>query len=146
MTQLPTPPLTDPSVGRGRRMLWPAVAAAGAAGFALVAHVLNPYEGGNYPTCPWLALTGTYCPGCGTLRATHSLTEGNVVEALQRNPLTVAAFVLMTLGFIRWARRQWRGEQRMTAAPAWLLYGLFWVIMAFWIGRNIPGWTWLSPV
>jgi hypothetical protein len=33
----------------------------------------------------------------------------------------------------------------MTAAPAWMLYGMFWVIMAFWVARNIPGWTWLSP-
>ena len=60
-------------------------------------------------------------------------------------PLTVGAFVLMALGFARWTRRQWRGEQRMTAAPAWLLYGLFWLIMGFWVARNIPGWTWLSP-
>ncbi len=62
-----------------------------------------------------------------------------MVEALQRNPLAVAAFVVMILGFARWTRRQWRGQQRMTAAPAWLLYGLFWLIMAFWIARNIPG-------
>jgi hypothetical protein len=33
----------------------------------------------------------------------------------------------------------------MTAAPAWVLYGLFWLIMAFWVARNIPGLTWLSP-
>ena len=45
----------------------------------------------------------------------------------------------MVLGFARWTRRQWRGEQRMTAAPAWMLYGMFWVIMAFWVARNIPG-------
>lgn len=143
--QLTTPPLTDPSVGRGRRLLWPAAAGVAAAGYALVAHVVDPYQAGNYPTCPWLLLTGTFCPGCGTLRATHALTEGNLLEALQRNPLTVAAVVLMAMGFARWTRRQWKGEQRMTAAPAWLLYGLFWLIMAFWVARNIPGWTWLSP-
>lgn len=145
LTQSTTPPLTDPSVGRGRRLWWPAVTATAATGFVLVAHLLDPNESGNYPTCPWLALTGTFCPGCGTLRATHALSEGNVIEALQRNPLTVAAFVVMILGFARWTRRQWRGEQRMTAAPAWLLYGMFWLIIAFWIARNIPDWTWLSP-
>ncbi|PRY58006.1 uncharacterized protein DUF2752 [Knoellia remsis] len=146
LTQRTTPPSTDPSVGRGRRLLWPALTAAAAAGCALVVHVINPYEPGNFPTCPWLALTGTWCPGCGTMRATHSLTNGDVVEALQRNPLTVAAIVVMAFGFVRWTRREWRGEQRMTAAPAWLLYGLFVAIMAFWVLRNVPGWTWLSPV
>ena len=143
--QTTTPPLTDPSVGRGRGRGWPAAAAVAATGYALVAHVVDPNQPGNYPTCPWLLLTGTFCPGCGTLRATHALTEGNVLEALARNPLTVGAFLLMALGFVRWTRRQWRGEQRMTAAPAWLLYALFWAIMAFWILRNVPGWSWLSP-
>lgn len=143
--QVTTPPLTDPSVGRGRRLLWPAAAAVTATGYALVAHVLDPNQPGNYLTCPWLLLTGTFCPGCGTLRATHALTEGNLLEALARNPLTVGAFLLMALGFARWTRRQWRGEQRTTAAPAWLLYALFWAIMAFWILRNVPGWSWLSP-
>ena len=145
LTQFPTPLLADSSVGRGRRLFWPAVTAVGAAGFVLVAHLVDPNQAGNYPTCPWLAVTGTFCPGCGTLRATHALSEGHVVEALQRNPLAVAAFVVMILGFARWTRRQWRGEVRMTAAPAWVLYGMFWVIMAFWVARNIPGWTWLSP-
>ena len=145
LTQFPTPLLADSSVGRGRRLFWPAVTAVGATGFVLVAHLVDPNQAGNYPTCPWLAVTGTFCPGCGTLRATHALSEGHVVEALQRNPLAVAAFVVMILGFARWTRRQWRGEVRMAAAPAWVLYGMFWVIMAFWVARNIPGWTWLSP-
>ena len=143
--QTTTPPLTDPSVGRGRRRLWPAAAAVAGTGGARGAPGGVPTQPGNYPTCPWLLLTGTFCPGCGTLRATHALTEGNVLEALARNPLTVGAFLLMALGFVRWTRRQWRGEQRMTAAPAWLLYALFWAIMAFWILRNVPGWSWLSP-
>jgi hypothetical protein len=30
-------------------------------------------------------------------------------------------------------------------APAWLLYALFWAVLAFWVARNVPGWTWLSP-
>ena len=100
LTQRPAPPLPDPSVGRGRRLLWPALSAVGATGFVLVAHLVDPNQPGNYPTCPWLALTGTFCPGCGTLRATHALSEGHLLEALQRNPLTVAAFTLMVLGFL----------------------------------------------
>ena len=34
---------------------------------------------------------------------------------------------------------------RTTMAPAWVLYGILGVILA-WVARNVPGWTWLSPV
>lgn len=140
-----TPPSTDPSVGRGRRLLWPAVTAVGATGFVLVVHLLDPNEPGNYPTCPSLLLTGTLCPGCGTLRATHALSEGNVVEALQRNPFAVVAFAVGILSWTLWTRRRWQGHQRMRLAPTWVLYGAVGLIISFWIARNIPGWTWLSP-
>lgn len=140
-----TPPPTDPSVGRGRRLLWPAVTAGGVAGFVLVVHLLDPNESGNYPTCPWLLLTGTFCPGCGTLRATHALSEGHVVEALQRNPFTVVVFALGILGLALWTRRRWRGERRLRVAPTWALHGAVGLIICFWIARNIPGWTLLSP-
>ncbi|GMA37439.1 DUF2752 domain-containing protein [Demequina litorisediminis] len=47
--------------------------AVGAGALAAVTYVGNvdPHEGGHYPTCPSLLLTGFYCPGCGSL-ARHS--------------------------------------------------------------------------
>ncbi len=67
-----------------------AVAALVVVGTAYVAAV-DPNEAGHYPTCPFLYLTGYACPGCGTLRAVHDLATGHPVDALQRNPLAVAA-------------------------------------------------------
>ena len=80
---------------RGRRLVVPAVSALGAAAFLTLAHVVDPNEPGNYPTCPWLAITGTWCPGCGTLRATHALTHGDLGTAFARNPVTVLAYLLL---------------------------------------------------
>ena len=55
----------------------PAVRApVGAAGLALAATayvgLVDPNESGHYPTCPFLALTGRFCPGCGSLRAARN--------------------------------------------------------------------------
>ncbi len=138
-------PSPAPIAGRGRRMLYPSLSAAGTLVFLTVVQVIDPNEPGHFPTCPWLALTGTYCPGCGTMRATHALTHGHLGEALARNPVTVISYVAILIGYVNWTQRQWRGKQKTTLAPAWMLYLLFAGIMAYWVLRNMPGWTWLSP-
>ena len=45
---------------------------------------------GAWGFCPWLVLTGTYCPGCGGLRAVNDLTNGDVRAAFASNALFVA--------------------------------------------------------
>jgi hypothetical protein len=119
-------------------------AAAAVASVSLVA-VVDPNQPGHYPTCPFLALTGYYCPGCGSLRAVHDLAHGDLHGALARNPLTVVAVAALVVGYAVWVRRLWRGEPRRWAAPAWLLWALFGVVVVFGVLRNVPGWTWLSP-
>ena len=57
--------------------------------FAAVAayvSMVDPDESGHYPTCPFLYLTGYYCPGCGSLRMVHALTHGQVGQGFGRNP------------------------------------------------------------
>jgi hypothetical protein len=126
-------------------MLFPSLVAAGCAVAGGVVFAVDPETPGHYPTCPFLALTGWYCPGCGTTRAVHALLHGDAGLALQRNPLTVAALVVLAAAFALWSRRLWRGAPRTWVAPPWVLYGLLVVILAFWVLRNVPGWTWLSP-
>jgi hypothetical protein len=107
---------------------------------------LDPNVAGHYPTCPWLALTGTYCPGCGSLRAIHALAHGDPATAVARNPLAVIAIGWLAVWFVVWARRTVTGWKGTTMAPAWVLYGIVGVVLTYWVARNVPGWTWLSPL
>jgi Protein of unknown function (DUF2752) len=65
-----------------------AVVALAAGGLSVI-YLVDPSSSDLYPPCPFLALTGFYCPGCGTLRALHQLTLGHPVAALDLNPLMV---------------------------------------------------------
>ena len=138
------PPL-EASSG-GRRVLAPLGVAAAAAAVVTTVGLLDPNVAGHYPTCPWLALTGTYCPGCGSLRAIHALAHGDPATALARNPLAVLAIGWLVVWFLVWARRTVTGRVRTRMAPAWVLYGILGVVLAYWVARNVPGWTWLSPI
>jgi hypothetical protein len=134
-----------PAFGWGRRVRLPVAAAAVAGAVVGTLAVVDPNQPGHYPTCPFLALTGFYCPGCGSLRAIHDLAGGDVGGALARNPMAVLAVGGLLVAYAAWARRLWRGEPRSWLAPPWLLYLMLGAIVAFWVLRNVPGWTWLSP-
>jgi Protein of unknown function (DUF2752) len=90
--------------------------------------------------CPFRAVTGLWCPGCGSTRMLHQLATGHPMGALGMNPL---AFVL--LPYAVWgvfaALTQWFGGPRwvlprFSARVIWILFA---VVMAFWVLRNIPG-------
>jgi hypothetical protein len=130
-----------PSAGIAGPLATGALALLGVGVVALV----NPEEPGTYPTCPFLAITGWWCPGCGTLRAVHALAHGDLATAADRNLLAVLAVPLLAAGWARWLARTRRGEARTTAAPAWLLWSLAVVVIAYWVLRNIPAGHWLAP-
>ena len=47
----------------------------------------DPAKAGFYPPCPFKALTGLQCPGCGGTRALHALLHGDVAGAFALNPM-----------------------------------------------------------
>lgn len=133
------------SGSRGQRITGPvAVAGAGVAVAALVGTV-DPNEPGHYPTCPFLWVTGLYCPGCGALRTVHALVHLDVPTALSMNVLVTAFVPLLVLWWGRWVYRQWTGRPRRWLAPAWVLWTLLAVVLAFWVLRNVPGLELLAP-
>lgn len=131
---------------RGRRsVLRPLGVAAVALMSAGVVAAVDPNVAGHYPTCPFLAVTGLYCPGCGALRAIHALAHGDVLTALARNPLTVVAVGYLVVTWVFWLQRSATGRPLRWLAPPWVLYGVLASITLFWVLRNVPGWTWFSP-
>ena len=49
-------------------------------------------------TCPFHKYFGIYCPGCGSIRAIHSIEKGNFGLALHENALLFATPFLMLAG------------------------------------------------
>ncbi len=107
---------------------------------------VDPNQAGHYPTCPFLATTGLYCPGCGALRAVHDLLHGDVGGALARNPLAVLAAPYLILAFVTWVlRTAGRPAPRSTSLPPWVVWLVLGGVVAYGVLRNLPGWSWLSP-
>lgn len=120
------------------------VAAAALVGAGYVGAV-DPNVAGHYPTCPFLAITGLFCPGCGALRAVHALAQGDLVTALARNPLTVVVLGYVAVIWVLWLQRRAGVRPTRWLAPPWVLYTVLAAILLFGVLRNVPGWTWLSP-
>ena len=138
---------TLPATGSGRSRALRAPLATAAAALAATTYVglVDPNQSGHYPTCPFLAITGYYCPGCGSLRAVHALTHGEVGAAVGLNVLTVVGLVVVAVLWWLWALRSWRGQPRTRVAPAWTLYLAIGTVVVFWIVRNLTMGEALAP-
>ncbi len=136
-----------PTTGRGRRISAPVVLAGAVLGTSVLLHLRDPHESGSYLFCPWLLLTGTYCPGCGGLRAVNDLTRGDLTAALSSNLLFVGSIPLLVVLWIRWFSDRWRGVQRVADSRRGVLWACVFaaVALAFWVSRNLPGLEWLTP-
>lgn len=122
------------------RWTQPGAAAVVAGAACLTIALVDPSEPGRYPTCPFLALTGRWCPGCGTLRGLHHLLRGDVGAALGFNVLMVAAVPLLLWGWVAWVVPALRGPASFQLARPVLV-----VVLAFWLARNLPWFDWLAP-
>ncbi|MFV2197872.1 DUF2752 domain-containing protein [Nocardiopsis sp. LOL_012] len=121
------------------------VGALGLAGAALL-HFVDPGEPGNYPTCPWLALTGTYCPGCGSMRAVALLTHLDITAAISMNPLLFLLAPFLVWTYAGWFARAVRPSQAVPEpTPTWFLWAVVVAVFAHWILRNLPWFAFLAP-
>ncbi|MEU6563966.1 DUF2752 domain-containing protein [Nocardia nova] len=126
----------------------PLLVAGAAAGAAIVLHFRDPHTHGAYGLCPFYALTGWWCPGCGGLRAMHNLTEGRVLDAVHSNVFLLPLLLTVTFWWGRWAVGRWRGRPdtsfpfRIGGRGQWVLIG---ALVVFTVLRNTPFGTWLAP-
>lgn len=136
-----------PAAGEARRLAgWSSRLVTGAvllAALILVAAV-DPHTTGRYPVCPWLAMTGTWCPGCGGLRAVHDLTHGQVAAAVGENLLVVALVPVLALWWLSTRFGARSGRPRMVLSTPSVLVGAV-VALTFAVLRNLPIGAALAP-
>ncbi len=141
-----SPPRTDPQ-SRRRRVTGPLLLAGGVLAVSVLLHLRDPHRSGSWGYCPWLFLTGTYCPGCGGLRAVNDLTHGDVAAAASSNLLLVASAPLLVLAWGRTTLDRWQGRVRAVAPQVHvrLVVGVAVLAVVFAVARNTGAGAWLAP-
>ena len=112
---------------------------------AVYLFVFEPGKTGHFPVCLFRFLTGYQCPGCGSTRAMHQLLHGHVVAAFMLNPLFLLAIPFLLYALLRYSVIVMRGgvPRHNTLSPSFI-YGLFFVVLSFWIFRNTPYYPFVS--
>ncbi len=115
-------------------LVWATLAAT-----AIYLFIFEPGKSGFFLVCPFRALTGFTCPGCGSTRGLHRLLHGDVIAAFELNPLLILSLPFLLFALMRYTNAAVRGRQ-LTRHPLnpKFIWVLFVVIISFWVFRNTP--------
>lgn len=124
---------------------WLALGMLVLAGPAFALYQQGPSASTWLPSCTFHKFTGLNCPGCGMTRAAYATLHGRIGEAFRMNPV---GMILLPLACIRlgiqllgWVRgKPLPFRFNVGARGAW---AIVWVVIGFWILRNIPMWPFL---
>ena len=101
--------------------------------------IFEPGKTGFFPGCPFRAITGFTCPGCGSTRGLHRLLHGDMVAAFELNPLMVLSLPFLLYALLRYTNAAVRGRPlhriQLNSKYIWMLLV---VILSFWVFRNTP--------
>jgi hypothetical protein len=99
--------------------------------------VVDPTHGP--PVCPFKAVTGWDCPGCGGTRALHQLFTGHLGAALSYNVLAVVILPVLLWGLFASLTGALGGPRwkSISVARPWIWIA-FAVVIGFWVVRNLP--------
>jgi len=115
-------------------LIWLALALGG-----LYLFIFEPGKSGFFPACPFRTLTGFTCPGCGATRGLHQLVHGHLVAAFMLNPLMVLAIPFLLYALLRHTTTvMLELPVRHNTLGAKYIYGLFGIVLLFWVFRNTP--------
>lgn len=91
-----------------------------------------------YPPCPFHALTGMHCAGCGSTRALSCLAHGDLVGAWAKNKLAVLCVPILLWGFLLYGAECFHLPFPRIFVKARWIWALLAVILLFGILRNVP--------
>ena len=143
-TSVSKPPEQEPSHGNAgkqpsrwdyAKLLSGVVVVAGCLTLLAVRH---PTDYGVIPSCPFYSGTGFYCPGCGSLRATHYLVTGHPLTGLRYNPLVLLVLPLLVFSTIRWFCQAFMTRDIPFPRQTGVYWAVLIVFLVFFIARNIP--------
>ena len=100
----------------------------------------NPATTNYFPSCPFKALTGYECAGCGSQRAIHYLLHLDWHSAFHANALFVLALPYLLVGAVfdlipNLSNRALRIRKKLYGTQAILVVLI--IIVAYWILRNV---------
>lgn len=89
--------------------------------------------------CPFKALTGIPCPGCGGRRALDLVLQGRFCDALWLNPLSVALMIFFAVSAV------WLAVDVVRGTRTWLDFmrrKYPWWVTAAAVALLLAGWAW----
>ena len=99
----------------------------------------NPVSAGFFPACPFHAITGLNCPGCGMTRGFNALFQGNILGALHFNaliPFFTILFSYFALSLLLVSIRGYGLDWKIFSPKIVMSFLFFTIIYA--VTRNLP--------
>ena len=126
--------MTAPSTASRGRLYGALGTGAAAVGALAYIGIGDPHSADfGFPTCPFKALTGWNCPGCGGLRMTHDVLHGDLGAAVVDN-----VFLLVGLPRLAaWLLVRWRRGEKPMPMPAIVVVAI--AAITWTVVRNRPG-------
>jgi len=87
----------------------------------------------GFPACPFKALTGWNCPGCGGLRMTHDVLHGDLGAAIVDNVFLLVGLPILAI----WLLVRWRRGDKLMPMPAIVVVAI--AAITWTVVRNLPG-------
>ncbi|REK71861.1 DUF2752 domain-containing protein [Paenibacillus paeoniae] len=119
---------------RHPRLFWGTMLGAGG---LLYAKVWLPVTGLAVP-CPFHAVTGLYCPGCGVTRAALSLLDMDVYQAFRFNSLIFILAPMLAL-------YAWANAKKKRRISGFIVVFMISLTLIYGLARNLPPWSYLAP-
>jgi hypothetical protein len=129
---------------RARSIVAPLGVAGAAVGGAILLHVRDP-RGSTYLPCPFHALTGLWCPGCGATRAFGDLTRGDIAAAASSNVVAVVLGIVAVGIWAAWLRARWTQTPLTLRRPNRPIVVGVALLVLFTVVRNTAWGTALAP-